>query len=72
MRILEIRGDGLGIGDLEGSRREIDLSLIKEPRLGDYVIVHAGYAIEKLDEAEAAERLELFAQLAEAWRAPLP
>ena len=69
MRIQEIRPDGLGVGDLDGSRHEIDLSLVKDPRLGDYVIVHAGYAIAILDEQEAGERLRLFKEMADAWPA---
>jgi hydrogenase expression/formation protein HypC len=44
---------------------EIDISLLKNPRPGDHVIVHAGYAIETLTLADAQERLELFRKLAE-------
>ena len=44
---------------------EVDISLLKDPRPGDHVIVHAGYAIETLSLAEAEERLELFRKLAE-------
>jgi len=45
--------------------REANLSLIENPKVGDYVIVHAGYAIQTLDAAEAEETLELFRQLLE-------
>ena len=44
---------------------EVDVSLLKDPRPGDHVIIHAGYAIETLTLAEAEERLALFRQLAE-------
>ncbi len=44
---------------------EIDVSLLREPKPGDHVIVHAGYAIEILSLAEAEERLALFRRLAE-------
>jgi len=64
MQITEIAESGLGVGDLDGSRHEVDLSLLDDPQTGDYVIVHAGYAIEKLDVAEANERLKLFEELA--------
>ena len=67
MRIEELRSDGMGIGDYDGSRHEIDVSLVDAPRVGEYVIVHAGYAIEKLDEKEAGERLLLFKELARDW-----
>jgi hydrogenase expression/formation protein HypC len=72
MRIQEIRDDGMGIGDLDGSKHEIDLSLVESPRVGEYVIIHAGYAIGKVDEAEAAERLSLFKELAEVWQNQTP
>jgi len=64
MEITEIAESGLGIGELDGSRHEVDLSLLDDPRMGDYVIVHAGFAIEKLDVEEANERLKLFEELA--------
>ena len=68
MQITEIREDGLGVAELEGSRHEVDLSLVEQARVKDYVIVHAGFAIEKLDEEEARERIELFDQLAQSWQ----
>jgi len=46
------------IGDVE---REVRLSLLAEVHIGEYVIVHAGYAIQVLDEKEAQETLQLFA-----------
>lgn len=52
-----------GIISYGGAKREIDLSLIEDPRIGEYVIVHAGFAIEKLDEAEARETLKIFDEL---------
>jgi hydrogenase expression/formation protein HypC len=69
MRIREIREDGMGLGDLDGAEHQVDLSLVAAPRAGDYVIVHAGYAIEKLDRKEADERLTLFRELAATWPA---
>ena len=67
MKVAQIDADGLGVADLEGARREVDLSLIGPVQVGDYVIIHAGYAIEKLDETEALERIALFKELAEGW-----
>jgi hydrogenase expression/formation protein HypC len=66
MQIVEIGDDTTGIVNAEGARRRIDLSLLDSPRCGEYVIVHAGFAIERLDEQDAAERLALFAELARA------
>ncbi|MCZ7581892.1 MAG: HypC/HybG/HupF family hydrogenase formation chaperone [Deltaproteobacteria bacterium] len=71
MRIVGIDGAGGGAVDLEGERYPVDLTLIENPRLGDYVIVHAGFAIEKLDRREADERLLLFDRLADRYRREL-
>lgn len=45
--------------DVEGVKREASLLLLEDARVGDYVIVHAGFAIQKLDEAAAQETLDL-------------
>jgi hydrogenase expression/formation protein HypC len=63
MKIVEIRADGKGVTDLGGSRQVVDLSLITEAHLGDYVIVHAGFAIETLNQEEAAVTLALFEEI---------
>lgn len=62
-RIIELRENELGIVDLGGVRKEISLALVEEVQAGDYVIVHAGYALSKLDIAEAEATLRLFAEL---------
>jgi hydrogenase expression/formation protein HypC len=64
-KILEISEDCKARIDYGGVIREANLSLIENPKVGDYVIVHAGYAIQTLDAAEAQETLELFRQLLE-------
>lgn len=70
MQIVEMCAESEGIADLDGTRHTVDLSLVEQPAVGDYVIVHAGYAIEKLDRKEADERLRLFEELASAWSVP--
>ena len=45
--------------DVEGVQREASLLLLEDARVGDYVIVHAGFAIQKLDQAAAQETLDL-------------
>jgi hydrogenase expression/formation protein HypC len=52
--------------DIEGVSREISLQLTPEAKVGDYVLLHTGYAIGIIDEAEASETLELLKQLGEA------
>ena len=62
MQVVELDADGGGTVELEGSRYAVNLSLVDQPKVGDFVIVHAGFAIEKLDEEEANQRLALFDQ----------
>lgn len=64
MRIVEIRADGTGVADLDGSRHEVNLSLVPGTTVGMYVIVHAGFAIERMNQHEADTILNLFEELA--------
>jgi len=48
---------------LGGSRSEVSLALVPEARVGDWVLVHAGYAITQLDPAEARETYQLLAEM---------
>ncbi len=48
-----------GIVSFGGAKREVDLSLIEKPIIGEYVIVHAGFAIERIDEGEARKTIKL-------------
>lgn len=52
----------MGEADFGGVKRSVNLSLV-DARVGDYVIVHAGYAIEILDKEEAEKTLELFREM---------
>jgi len=63
MEIVQVGEDGSGVAALEGSRTAVDLSLIDNPACGDFVIIHAGFAIEKLDREEADERIRMFEEL---------
>ncbi len=56
-KIVSIEGDIATI-EVAGVQREASLSLINDPTIGDYVIVHAGYAIHKIDETTAMESLK--------------
>jgi len=67
LRVTRIEGD-VGEVELSGVTRQISLALTPEARVGDYVLVHTGFAISVLDEAEAQETLALFAQIEEAGR----
>jgi hydrogenase expression/formation protein HypC len=63
MRLTEIGPDRQATAETDGVRRAVDVSLIETPRVGQYVIVHAGFAIETLDEDRANEILDLFAEI---------
>lgn len=62
LKITEINGRE-AIGESLGMRRSLRLDFIEEPKLGDYVIVHAGFAIERLPERQALEDLESWEEL---------
>ena len=56
------------VGEVEGLRRRMRLDFIKEPKLGEYVIVHAGFAIERLPEKQALEDIAEWAEVENALR----
>lgn len=62
MRIVSLSGP-LAQVEEAGVRREVRVDLIESVAVGDYVIVHAGVAIERLDAAEAEETRRLFAEM---------
>lgn len=61
--VVELLPDDMARIELDGVRKAISLSLVDDVKVGDYVIVHVGYALQKLDPHEAAETLALFAEL---------
>ncbi len=63
--IKTINGDQ-AVVDIEGVTRDASLQLTPDARVGDYVLLHTGYAISIIDAAEAEETLKLLRQMAEA------
>ncbi len=57
LKIIELNGKE-AVGESMGMRRKLRVDFIDKPQLGDYVIVHAGFAIERLSERQALEDLE--------------
>ena len=57
LKLVAINGK-TAVGEAMGMRREIRVDFIEEPQIGDYVIVHAGFAIERLPEQQALDDLE--------------
>jgi hydrogenase expression/formation protein HypC len=64
-KIVELSGDTARV-DFGGITKEANVSLVPEATVDAYVLVHAGFAIQVLNEAEAEETLSLFRQMAEA------
>lgn len=65
LRLVEINGKE-AVGESMGMRRKLRVDFIENPQLGDYVIVHAGFAIERLPERQALEDLESWEELRDA------
>ena len=62
LRLIEITGND-AVGEAMGMRRKVRVDFIPEPKIGDYVMVHAGFAIERLEEAQALEDLSAWEEL---------
>lgn len=62
-QITKILDDARAIINLGGITKEISIALLDEVAEGDYVIIHVGYALTRLDEQEAQKTLSLFAQM---------
>lgn len=65
LRLVEVHG-GEAVAEANGVRRSIRVDFIREPRVGDYVIVHAGFAIERLREEQALANLRAIQEVADA------
>ncbi len=63
-KVLKIDGKKSEV-EIMGVTREVSLELLKQVKLGDYVLIHAGCAIQVIDEDEAQKTLELFNELRE-------
>ncbi len=63
MRFVERKSEEIGIVELSGITREVHLGFIDDLEPGDFVLIHAGFAIEKLDRARAEADLALLREL---------
>ncbi len=61
-KLIEIEGNR-GIAEIGGSQVNTRLDMLPDAQLGDYVLVHAGFAIEKVDEEEARRTLEMLDEI---------
>ena len=69
--IMEMFEDGSARAVSSGIEAEVRLDLIEEPALGDVVLVHAGFAIQKLDKNESEELIALWDEIKQAERAAM-
>ena len=63
VRVAQILENDGAIVELGGVRKEISLALVDDVAVGDYVILHVGYALNRLDPEEAEKTLKLFAEM---------
>jgi hydrogenase expression/formation protein HypC len=62
MKLLKIEGNK-GLVELSGVKKEVSLDLLREVKIGDYLIIHAGFAIERLNEEEAKKTLAIWEEI---------
>ena len=63
--VTKILPDDMAVVTMDGVSKEISVALIEDPAVGDYVIIHVGYALTKIDKDEAVRTLELLRELSE-------
>lgn len=69
LKLIEINGKD-AMGEAMGMKRKLRVDFIENPKLGDYVMVHAGFAIEKLSEAQALEDIQAWEEVQNALSEP--
>lgn len=70
MQVVSMDGDDI-VAEIDGVKREASLMMLdQEVKLGDYVLIHAGFAISRLDEEEALETLALMRECLELQEGP--
>jgi hydrogenase expression/formation protein HypC len=60
------RDEFAGVAEIDGVRRQVSMIYVPEAEVGDYVLVHAGFAIGQVDAEEAAKTLELLREYSDA------
>ena len=62
-QITQLKEQEIAVVNLGGIEKEISTALVEDVKVGDYVIIHVGYALTKLDEGEAKKTLQLFHEM---------
>lgn len=64
-RVIELLPDDMARVSLDGVSKVVSIALVENVAVGDYIVLHVGYALAKIDEAEAQRTLELLREAAE-------
>ena len=70
--VTELLGDDMARVSIDGVGKIISVALIEDLKVGDYVIIHVGYALTKIDSEEAQHTLALLAEIGAAQPEPVP
>ena len=62
-KIISIQANSMATVDIMGVQRTCSLAMTPDAAVGDYVLVHAGYAIQRIEEQDAAETLRLLSEI---------
>ncbi len=65
MKVVELSGDATAVVEQDGIRRHVNIRLLPDCRIGDYLLIHAGYAIEIIDPEAAAANLQSLEEMKE-------
>ena len=64
VKIIEIKNKEMAVAALGGVKKDVSIQVLSDVKKGDYVLLHAGFAIQKIDEKEAEETLQLLREMA--------
>ena len=65
MKVVELSGDATAVVEQDGIRRHVNIRQLPDCRIGDYLLIHAGYAIEIIDPEAAAANLQSLEEMKE-------
>jgi hydrogenase expression/formation protein HypC len=68
VRVVDLLPDNMANVSLDGVKKAVSLALVEDVQVGDYVVLHVGFALTKIDAAEAERTLALLAEAAEVSR----
>jgi hydrogenase expression/formation protein HypC len=68
VRVVDLLPDNMANVSLDGVKKAVSLALVEDVQVGDYVVLHVGFALTKIDAAEAERTLALLAEAAEVAR----